>query len=126
MAKYEMVRGDYRELFVMVPQSGYQSGSTLFFVVKQALDNDTDDSDAVFQLNLTDADIVDSAFSLNGETYIRYRGVITSDMTNTYAMTSKKIKLIAEFQYVVPGVKPTTYPQFDFILYKDANRRRTI
>jgi hypothetical protein len=127
MADYQMVRGDYKEDFPCIAADGWQAGGKLFFVVKSQLDNDASDdgSNTVFKVDMSDSDIVDPAYVIDGKTYVRYRCIITSDMTQTYAMAGKKEKLIAEYQFVLPGVKPVTWPQFPLILYKDANRRRT-
>lgn len=127
MAGYEMVRGDYKEDFPCVSADGWEAGGELFFVVKTTLDNNANDdgSNTVFKVDMTDADIVDPAYEVDGQTYVRYRCIITSDMTQDYQMTGKKEKLIAEYQYVLPGVKPVTWPQFPLTLFRDANRRRT-
>jgi hypothetical protein len=125
--KYEMVRGDRKEDFPCIAADGWTPGGELFFVVKSQLDNESNDngSNTVFKVDMTDADIVDPAFVVNGTTYKRYRCIITSDLTQNYTMQSNKEKLIAEYQFVAPGVAVTTWPQFTFTLYRDANRRRS-
>jgi hypothetical protein len=126
MATLEMTRGDYRELPVLIPLSAYEVGAKLFFTVKAEYDDATDDSAAVFSVDMDDTDIASMAYTPEGSTtvYVKYNCVITSDATQTYAMTSTKVKLIAEFQYVAPGVKPTTWPAMTLVLYRDATRRR--
>ncbi len=126
--KYEMARGDDKWDYPAIPVSGWSAGGKLFFVVKSALDNNSDDSAAVFKVDMDDTDIT-------GETDILVNGVltpckvyechITSDMTQNYPMDSKKQKLIAEYQFVTADGYVATWTQFTLTLYKDANRRRT-
>ena len=73
---YQMTRGDYREDFPLVRADGWEAGGKLFFVAKSQLDNASDDTSAVIKVDMTDADIVDPAFVVDGVTYVRYLCVI--------------------------------------------------
>lgn len=118
MASYTMPRGDHKELTVLVPADKYEVGAELHFVVKQELDNASDDAAAVFSIDLVDTDIIS-----NNATGATYNVVITKAMTNNFSFAGKKIKCIGEFEFLTPSGEPTTYEQFDFIITKDANRR---
>lgn len=118
MATYTMFRGDYKEFTITLPKSSYQTGSIIHFCVKKALDNANNDSAAVFTIDLTDANIIQ-----NTSESVVYKVIITKALTNTYQFEGDTANLIAEVEFNAPGDKPTTFPQFEFLILKDANRR---
>lgn len=118
MAKYEMTRGDYKEIPFQVPIETYEAGGKVFFTARTVLTDSTDDSDAAITVDVTDADIDSTDAS-----YVYYTLVIPSAKTNSLVLGADKKKFIAELQWVSPSGKPTTYDPFDLVIKRDAGRR---
>lgn len=122
MARLEMYRGDHEEHTVEVPAHIYQVGSKVHFAVKEQLDDNEDDSAALFTVTMTDSDITS-----HDDDYYYYKLTIDKTKTNSYdfGLGVKKKKFFAEVQFVNASGQPKTFKPFEFLLKKETNRRTT-
>ena len=118
--KYSMPRGDSRTLPLAVPVGTYSTGASVFFALKSQVDDDSDDSTAVFKTELTDADIT----STDAEN-VHY--LLTIAPSDTDSITPAAYR--AEFEFVSADKSVViTFPDpakqiLEFTITGDVNRR---
>ncbi len=117
---YSMPRGDSRTLPIALPVDTYAAGASLFFAIKEEVDNVLDDSSAVLLKELTDADITST-----DDTDVHYLLVLEPADTNTIdpAQYRAELEYVSADQSVVITFPDPAKAVWDFTITGDINRR---
>lgn len=120
--KIKIKRGDSFSTSITIPLSIYQPGSTLYFMAKEAPDNDFGDTKAVFNKSVSD-----SGATVGNETVSYSLNLTPAETSNVEFSTGKsKKELLAEFEYRTPNGEVYSFPDDDkyieVIVYADIRR----
>ena len=120
--KIKIKRGDSFSTSITIPLSIYQPGSTLYFMAKEAPDNDFGDMKAVFSKSVSDSG------ATVGDEAVSYSLNLTPAETSGVEFVSgeRQRELLAEFEYRTPNGGVYSFPDDDkyieVIVYADIRR----